>query len=92
MLNRKTVFSIAVAGFIIGVLLVPAAAQQLSANGQQIVNSVTPQQLSAACTKGKDGVTALVRDKIMAMQPSDRRTVQAEGQNIGAVLATKCPK
>jgi hypothetical protein len=92
MLNRTAVFSIATAGFIAAALTVQASAQQLSPNAQSIVNSVNAKQLADACAKGKDGLNALVKDKILALQPSDRRSVQAEGGNIGAALGAKCPK
>jgi hypothetical protein len=92
MLNKTAVFSIAVAGVITTAVTLQASAQQLSPSAQQLANSVNARELEAACAKGKDGMTALVRDKIMTLAPQERRMVQAEGPNIGNVLGAKCPK
>jgi hypothetical protein len=75
-----------------GALASAAQAQQLSPTAQSILATVKPDELQKACAKGNDGMTALVRDKILQLSPQERRGVQAEGPNIGKALGAKCPK
>ena len=90
--SALVVVAVCATALIAGLGVSPAFAQQtLPPQAQAIVNSVSPQQLQAACAKGVDGVKALVMAKVGDVPPQEKRNVAPHGPAMTQALMAKCP-
>jgi hypothetical protein len=74
-----------------GVWAASASAQQLSPIGQRLLSSITPQEIAAACAKGSDGISALVRDKAQGFDRSEKAQAGAQSPLVGKTIGAQCP-